>query len=60
MNKSIIIIIGIVWLFCAAYLSLAKLYDYPYAGYAMAGSWIASLLLLASIVIFIRKNRKQA
>jgi len=57
MNKSVIIVISIVWLMCTTYFTLGRYFDYPYKDYAMAGSWLASLLLLISIIIFIKKHR---
>jgi hypothetical protein len=59
MNKSIIIILGIVWLLCTIYHTLAKTYDYPFANAAMTGSWIASALLLVCIIIFVKKHRQK-
>ena len=60
MYKSIVILLGVIWLICAGYLSLTRIYpNYPYGGYAMAGSWIASFLLLISIVVFIKKHGKK-
>jgi len=59
MNKSAIIIISIGWLLCTMYLTLAKLYDYPYGAYAMIGSWIMSILLLICVIIFIKKHKRK-
>lgn len=59
MNKSIIIIVVAVWLLCAIYMTLARSYGFPYASYAMVGSWIASALLLVCILIYIRKHRSK-
>ncbi len=42
---------------CAMYLILAQMYNYPYKGLAMAGSWTASLLLLVSVILYIRKHK---
>jgi hypothetical protein len=57
MYKSIIIILGIVWLICTAWLSLTRMYGYPYQVAATIGSWTASFLLLVSIIIYIKKHR---
>jgi len=58
MYKSVIIILGIVWLMCNMYLVLARIYDYAYKNLALAGSCTASVLLLAFIILYIKKNRK--
>jgi len=57
MNKSVIIIICMVWLLCTLYFILARSYDFPYKSYAMVGSWIASALLLICIIIYVRKHK---
>lgn len=57
MNKSVVIILSVIWLMCAMYLTLAQMYNYPYKGLAMAGSWTASLLLLVSVILYIRKHK---
>jgi hypothetical protein len=57
MNKSVIITISIVWICCTMYFTLAGVYNFPYPVYAMAGSWIASALLLICIIMFIRKHK---
>ena len=59
MNKSVIILLSVVWAMCALYLTLARIYDYPYVNAAKAGSWIASALLLVCIIIYIRKHKRQ-
>jgi len=56
MNKSVIITISIVWICCTMYFTIANVYNLPNPSYAMAGSWVASALLLICIVIFIRKH----
>lgn len=58
MYKSAVIISGLLWVLCTMYLGLARLYDFPYKTYAMAGCWIASALLLVCIIIFIKKHKK--
>ncbi|MCD6011740.1 MAG: hypothetical protein K0Q79_1602 [Flavipsychrobacter sp.] len=58
MNKSVIILISIIWLLCSIYYTLAKINDLPYAQYAMAGTWVASFLLLGCIIIYIRKHKR--
>ncbi len=59
MNKSMIILLIAVWGVCTLYFTLARMYDYPYGAYAMAGSWIASVLLLICIIIFIREHKRK-
>ena len=59
MSKSTIILVIAIWLLCAIYLTLARNYNLPYANFAMIGSWIASLLLLVCIVIYIRKHKSK-
>lgn len=59
MNKSVIILISAVWLICITYMTLGKIYEYPYRPYAMIGSWCASVLLLLCIIIYVRKHRAQ-
>jgi hypothetical protein len=59
MNKSVIIIVSAVWILCAMYVTLGRVYSFPYLQYAMIGSWIASLLLLVCIVIFIKKHKSK-
>jgi hypothetical protein len=59
MNKITIIIVVALWIFCVVYLKLAWSYDFPYANYAMAGSWIASVLLLICIIIYIKKHKSK-
>ena len=59
MSKSTIIIVIAVWLLCAIYLTLARSYNFPYTNFAMIGSWVASLLLLVCIVIYIRKHKRK-
>jgi len=39
------------------YFGLANVYELPYRGAAMTGSWIASGLLLICILLYIRKHR---
>ena len=57
MYKSGVIILGIVWMICTTYFSMTRLYGYPYGGAALAGSCLATLLLLASIIVYIKKHR---
>jgi len=57
MSKSVIIIVIAVWLLCAMYVTLGRIYSFPYLQSAMVGSWIASLLLLVCIIIFIKKHK---
>ena len=61
MTKSAIIILGVLWLICTMYVYFAGVSavpaDYPYAGYARAGSWGASALLLVTIIIFIKQHQ---
>lgn len=57
MNKSVIILISVLWLLCSIYFTLAKVNDLPYMQYAMAGTWIASFLLLVCIIVYIKKHR---
>lgn len=61
MTKSAIIILGAIWLICTLYLGFATMgsvpADYPYTGYARAGSWGASVLLLMCIVVFIKQHK---
>ncbi len=58
MNKSVIILISVIWLLCTLYYTMAKVNEgYQYELYAMIGAWTASALLLISIIIYIRKHR---
>jgi len=57
MTKSAIILLSLLWLLCTMYLTVARMYDYPYQTAAMIGSWSASILLLVSIIVFIKKHR---
>jgi len=58
MYKSIVIILGIAWLLFTVYLSMALFYGYPHEQLARVGSMICSVLLLASIIIYIKKHKK--
>jgi hypothetical protein len=58
MNKSVVIILAIVWLIGTAYFSLARINGYPYGMLGLGIALFASALLLASIVIYIKKHRK--
>lgn len=55
MNKSIIIAIFAVWALSMIYMFYARMAGLSQAGYARALAWIASFLMLASIIIFVRK-----
>lgn len=55
MNKSVIIIISIVWVMCNMFLFMYG--GSPYRSYAMVGAWAASFLLLACIIIYIKKHK---
>ncbi len=57
MNKSVIVTISVVWLLCTMYLTVARIYHYPYGMVAMVGSWIMSVLLLVAVITFIKKHR---
>jgi hypothetical protein len=57
MTKSMIILLGVIWLICTLYLGFARMYDYPYKA-AMAVSWASSAALLVCIILFIRKHRR--
>ena len=57
MNKSVIILISIIWLLCSVYYTLARINGLPYEQFAMAGTWVASLLLLVCIVVYIKKHK---
>jgi hypothetical protein len=58
MNKSVIVTIIIAWLLLAFYVTLTRLYHYPYGEFAMVGSWIMSVLLLVCVILYIRKHKK--
>jgi len=58
MNKSIIIIVSVVWVLCSIYIVLAKSYSMPHGEYAMVGSWVAALLLLLCIIVYIKKHKR--
>lgn len=58
MNKSVVILISVIWLLCTLYYTMARMNEgYHYEQYAMIGAWTASALLLISIIIYIRKHR---
>ncbi len=57
MNKSVIIIIVAIWVLCAGYLGLGRVYHFPHLHAAMWGSWVASGLLLICIVMYVRKHK---
>ena len=59
MNKSTIIIVIAIWILCAMYVTLGRIYSFPYLQYALIGSWVASGLLLVCIVIFIKKHKSK-
>ena len=59
MNKSVIIIVIAIWMLCTLYLTFGRIYNFPYWRYAMGGTWVASLLLLVCIVIFIKKYKSK-
>ena len=60
MNKSVIIILTVLWLLCTLYFTLARTYGYPYMQAAVVGSWVSSGLLLVCILIYMRKHKQKA
>jgi hypothetical protein len=58
MNKSVVIVLAIVWLIGTAYFSFARVYGYPYSMFGLGIALFASALLLASIIIYFKKHRK--
>jgi hypothetical protein len=57
MNKSTVIIITLLWVLCFMWIALAKSNELPYVQAAVAGCWITSALLLACVIMFIRRNK---
>ncbi len=61
MTKSAIILLGAMWLISTMYLTFAGMSnvpnEYQFVNYARAASWGASILLLISIIIFIKRHQ---
>jgi uncharacterized sodium:solute symporter family permease YidK len=56
MNKSIVILISILWVICTIYIALAQFYGYPYRIFVVVGEWVCSVLLLVCVIMYIRKH----
>jgi hypothetical protein len=58
MNRSVVILITALWLFCISYGLLGTMNGYPYASAAIVMSWVFTVLMIILVIRYIIKHSK--